>query len=492
MSDHRCGEQARRLAPARVIPGGGAQRLALCAVLMAGAAGCTSSPAYPIQLGERPGDSSVMATQPRYPMSARDAAEDAADRAAQNGYGRPGYPAYGAPATPPPQGAVYSAPPAAASPPPPADDSTDEAPRAAPQSSVESSDLPPPAPTPPADAYPAPPPAAPGPGQPQAISYGGGTIVFGTDSVGPAPFELAAYHHRRRHAEPAVDDPSAADAAPAPMSKTSKSKPGRVHAADASADAAPSAAADTPYQTVVRPGEKLAEVAARVHSSREALSALNDLKHPRHVKAGTVLKIPYRYSYEVQKGDTLYTIAHRFDQAPQAIAKLNGLKAVPTLQPGQSIDLPTTAEDTGKRDHASAAGPNPVAAPEKLADAALRKAERHGHRRRGEALAAETPQPSASETSGAAITQTASAETTHGRRGRRSRHDAALALAEPAPASPSDTSEPDVHPTESATADRTAPRPYTPPPTSSALAAAAATEPRPACGSCAARPCSPR
>ena len=168
----------------------------------------------------------------------------------------------------------------------------------------------------------------------------------------------------------------------------------RGHAAAPDETAAPvTTAADTPYQTVVKPGEKLSEVAERTHSSRDALVALNDLKHPKHVKAGTVLKIPYRYTYEVQKGDTLYTISKRFDQDPQAVARLNGLKTVPTLQPGQALALPPTAEDQGKRDHASAAEPVPVAAPEKLADKALRKAGRHGrHARAAEETATASPE----------------------------------------------------------------------------------------------------
>ena len=432
MSDHRCGGGAKsRLMAGAARNGGVARGLAVSMLVAAGVGGCSSSPAYPTRLGEQPGDSSVIAVQPRYPASARDAAQDAADRASQQGGGQPGYPAYGAAPAAPPQAAVYGAPPAA--PPPPADEADDDAPHPIPHSSVDSSDLPPPAPT-------APPAAAPNegppPGQPQAISYGGGQIVFGTDRLGPAPLEFAAYRHRRHRAEPA---PAAADAADASDGKAAA--PGstsRRHGRAAESEVAggapgATAIADTPYQTIVRPGEKLAQVAERVHSSPGALSALNDLKHPRHVKAGTVLKIPYRYSYEVQKGDTLYTIAHRFDQDPQAIAKLNGLKAVPTLQPGQSIDLPPTAEDTGKRDHAAAAAPSPVAAPEKLAAAALRKAERHGRRRRGEAAAVETASADA-----ASPMPPASEETPRSRRARR-RQETALAAAEPPMASPPPT-----------------------------------------------------
>ena len=470
MSDHRCGGGARsRLMAGAARSGGVARGLAVSMLVAAGVGGCSSSPAYPTRLGEQPGDGSVIAVQPRYPMSARDAAQDAADRASQAG-GQPGYPAYGAAPAAPPQSAVYGPPPPASAPSPPADDASDDAPRPTPQSSVESSELPPPAPS-------APPVAAPNgyppAGQPQAISYGGGLIVFGTDSVGPAPLELATYHRRRHHAEPAAPPADAADTGQTAEPKAkARRRHGHAAASEASAAAIPAAAAvaDTPYQTVVRPGEKLAQVAERVHSSPGALTALNDLKHPRRVKAGTVLKIPYRYSYEVQKGDTLYTIAHRFDQDPQAIAKLNGLKTVPTLQPGQSIDLPPTAEDTGKRDHAAAAAPSPVAAPEKLADAALRKLERHGRHRRGE-----TPAVQAAAADGAAPTPAAAEETPRSRPARRSRQPTMLAAAEPPVAvAPTPAAAAEVRADVAAAAPHPTPRPYTPP---APGAAAGSTEP---------------
>ena len=406
-------------------------RWTLAAALLAGAGGCSSSPQYPINIGERPGDGSIIATQPRYPISARDAAQNAADRASQNGY-----PAYGAPPLAAPQSQAYGPPPAAA--PPPSDDPAADAPRPHPDSAVDSADLPPPAPAPPADVPPPPPPG------PQAIRFDGARLVIGMDSVETPVLEFAAYRHKRHRAAAAAAVPAeTVAAAPAPHGRRHHGHAARIEAAkaeaakasasegataqaDASTPAQASApdasvqpasvprhgrrrhgrvaereaadtpvlsasapTADTPYQTVVRPGETLAQVAARAHSSREALTALNALKHPRHVKAGTVLKIPYRYSYEVQKGDTLYTISRRFDQDPDAMARLNGLKHAAALQPGQTITLPTTAEDTGKRDHATAEA-SPVAAPEKLADAALRKLERHNRHRHGEPVGSST------------------------------------------------------------------------------------------------------
>ena len=407
---------------------GRAGRLALAAALMAAAAGCTSSPEYPIRAGERAGDGSIMADQPRYPISAQDAAQNAQDRAAQQGY-----PAYGAPPVAPPASGPYGPPPAAA--PPASDDAADEAPRPLPNRSVESSDLPPPPAAPPAGDAPPPPPPEDAP-QPHALSWGGGQIVFGTDGAEPPTLELAVYRHRRRKAAEtaAAADDSATAKAPARHGR-------RRHAADRTDDAAApaSASADTPYQTVVRPGEKLADVAERTHSSREALTQLNDLKHPRRVKAGTVLKIPYRYSYQVQKGDTLYTISHRFSQDPDAMAKLNGLKHAAELQPGQTLTLPTDVSDAGKRDHA-AASPIPVAAPDKLADSASKPIGRHDrrHRKAAEVASAETAAP-APDT--AAAVQSPPAHETRRERRRREREEAAnarLASAHPGgrPSSP--------------------------------------------------------
>ena len=371
MSDHRLDEGAILNSGPPLASGpvcdGRMGRMALAAALMAGAAGCSSSPQYPINVGERPGDGSVIAVQPRYPISAADAAQNAADRNAQNG-------APGASASSNP----YAAQPAASAP-PPADAQDDDAPTALPGSSVDSSDLPPPPAASPDDGAP----------QPHAISWGGGQIVFGTDAADAGALVFAAYHHHRHTAVTAANDPTAADDA----------RPAHRHrhgrAAEQATAAPATAVADTPYQTVVKPGEKLSDVAERTHSSREALVALNAVKHPRRVKAGTVLKIPYRYTYDVQKGDTLYTIAKRFDQDPQAVARLNGLKAVPTLQPGQAIALPPTAADQGRRDHASAAEPVPVAAPETLVAGALHKAERHGRRHAREETAQAPAEPAA-------------------------------------------------------------------------------------------------
>ena len=320
-------------------------RVALAVVLMTGVAGCTASPRYPIDAREAPGDGGLTPWQPRYPVSARDAARnahDAADGAAL-----------------PPRDGTYTPPPPPAAVPRAAPDE-DDAPHALPGSPVDSSDLPPPQTAPhlmsELDAGSLPP----------GVVFASYAEASDGARAGPGVL-LAAYHHHR-HAAAAPADADRKDAAP--------------HLRGL---------ADTPLETTVRPGEKLADVAKRMGVSREALVQLNDIKHPKHVHAGTVLKAPYRYSYQVQKGDTLYTIAHRFDQQPDAVARLNALKSA-ALQPGQTVQLPASAQDQGARRHAEAQA-RLEAAPERMIQAALRRAEREDrrHGRRHAQVAAAVP-----------------------------------------------------------------------------------------------------
>jgi len=340
-------------------------RLTLAVVLLAGTAACTAAPRYPIDANERPGDGGLKPWQPRYPVSPQDAAQNAADRASGTAVGprdgvNPPAPTY------PPRATTL--------PPPPSDD---DGMHPVPSSSVDSSDLPPPGSVAP--------PAPAGPhleSEVEAEAHMLPGVAFAryfaemrSDEGAGSGLELASVHHRHHAAKAADSDTSADDKKSAHRRHGRKSKSSEE-----------TATGDTPYQTSVRPGEKLADVAKRLHVSPSALVKLNDIKHPRHVHAGTVLKAPYRYSYEVQKGDTLYTISHRFDQDPEAVAKLNGLRHAAELQPGQAIELPPTASDQGARRHA-AAEVTPVAAPDSVIRAALHKARRGDHLTRRERAA---------------------------------------------------------------------------------------------------------
>jgi murein DD-endopeptidase MepM/ murein hydrolase activator NlpD len=337
--------------------------LGLCALLLAGTAGCMASPQYPIRAGDAAGDGGLHMTQhPQYAIDSATAAKAAA------------------PPTPPPP------------PPPPADDDT---PHAAPRSTIESTDLPPPSSAKP------PPQATSETGRARfepAVAIDRSSLLAATLRAGvfsddgqPAssaatPFERVALHHRHRRKAAAK-----ADAGKKATSKAARhgkrretaeaaSRSGRRHghmrapvSPMETADVPP-AELETPYQTTVKPGERAGDVAARVHVSKQALMALNGVKPSSKLHPGQVLKVPYRLAYTVGQGDTLFAISHRFGQDMDAVAKLNGLKHAAALHLGQVIALPLTAQDSGPRGHAEGHAPEPEAAPAKLIEADLAKA----------------------------------------------------------------------------------------------------------------------
>ncbi len=322
----------RREKPVAVSGRGRAGRLTLALALLAGTAACTASPRYPINMGERPGDGGLTPWQPKYPVSSRDAAQNAADRA--DGSAVPaGQGAYPPPAT------AYAARPAVA-PPPPADD--DDAPHAMSSAPVDSSDLPPPAP---ASALPhleseteAEASLPPGFVYADYVVQPRAQLVSETDTGLMPGVILAAYHHHHHKAEaeqaPAEitlkpgeslevaakrlgvssDELMAANdikdarkvragtvlkapghgkakAEDAKAEKTESTKGGRGHEKADKADVA-SAADDSGQQVTLKPGESLEVVAKRLGVSSQELLAANGIKDARKVRAGTVLKAP--------------------------------------------------------------------------------------------------------------------------------------------------------------------------------------------------------
>jgi murein DD-endopeptidase MepM/ murein hydrolase activator NlpD len=159
-----------------------------------------------------------------------------------------------------------------------------------------------------------------------------------------------------------------------------KSRRHGKHAETASVEP-PASEIETPYETKVKPGERAAAVAARLHVSKQALMTLNGIKPTDKLHPGEVLKVPYRLAYTVGQGDTVFAIAHRFGEDMDAVAKLNGLKHAAALHLGQIIVLPLTAEDSGPRGHAEGKAPEPEAAPAKLIEAELAKARAAAARR---------------------------------------------------------------------------------------------------------------
>ncbi len=338
----------------------------LCAFLLAGTAGCMASPEYPIRPGDTAGDGALHMTQ--HPQYGIDPTTASAPRPAP---------------TPPP-----------APPPPPADD---DAPHAVPRSTVDTTDLPPPSSA-------APPPQtlsmADGARFERAVTIDRSSLLAATlrdgvisddgratlaDAMG---FQQVALRHRhRRSAASKADVGGKSKAKAARHGKHAKaaesaSRSGRHQArldAAASADA-PAAEIETPYETKVRPGERAADVAKRLHVSKQALLSLNGVKPKDKLHPGQVLKVPYRLAYTVGQGDTLFAISHRFGQDMDEVAKLNGLKHAAALHLGETIALPLTAEDAGPRGHAKGQAPVPEAAPAKLVEAALARAHAAAHR----------------------------------------------------------------------------------------------------------------
>jgi murein DD-endopeptidase MepM/ murein hydrolase activator NlpD len=334
-----------------------------------------ASPEYPIRPGDAAGDGALHMTQhPEYPI---DPAAAAAPK--------------------PPAAPVQPAPPA-----------DDDAPHAVPRSSVESTDLPPPSG------------AAPAPQTTSQVDRGrferavtldrssllaatlrsgviwdDGQPAFGA-ATGLEPVALRLHHPHSATSKDAKAGKSKVGAKTKSKPKP-KAKSGRhaKHSETASAEAAVSEI-ETPYETKVRPGERAGDVAARLHVSKQALMALNNIKPTSKLHPGEVLKTPYRLAYTVGQGDTLFAIAHRFGQDMDAVAKQNGLKHAAALHLGQTIALPLTAEDSGPREHAQGHAPQPEAAPAKLVEAELAKARAAAHRTAREeaaklAAARETP-----------------------------------------------------------------------------------------------------
>jgi murein DD-endopeptidase MepM/ murein hydrolase activator NlpD len=376
--------------------------LGLCAILIAGTAGCMASPEYPIRPGDPAGDGALHMTQrPQYPID---------------------------PAAP-----VKPATPVAPAPPPPAPPSDDDTPHAVPHGSVETTNLPPPSsttPTPPTLSQ------ADGARFERAVALDRSSLLAATlrDSVisddgrsasaAPTRFEtiaetVAVHHHRRgaaakdesaqkqgRKAGKAKGKGKGKAARHGKHAQTAKASPraDRHHAhlserlAPAESVASPAVDIETPYQTTVRPGERAGDVAERLHVSKQALMALNGVKPTSKLHPGQVLKVPYRLAYTVAHGDTLFAISHRFGQDMDEVAKLNGLKPTAPLHLGQTVALPLAAEDAGPRGHANGKSPLPQAAPAKLVQAELAKARAAAHRKAREeavrlAAAAREPAP---------------------------------------------------------------------------------------------------
>jgi LysM repeat protein len=101
----------------------------------------------------------------------------------------------------------------------------------------------------------------------------------------------------------------------------------------------------------VRPGERLADVAAFFGTTVDAIVALNGLTDPNLVVAGQRLVVPappantapgqvFMSEYVVQPGETLTDIAARFGTTVEALAAENGLANPSAIRIGDRLRVP--------------------------------------------------------------------------------------------------------------------------------------------------------
>ena len=129
-----------------------------------------------------------------------------------------------------------------------------------------------------------------------------------------------------------------------------------------------------PNQYVVQSGDTLSLIAARFHTSVDAIRTLNNLKGDL-INVGQALNIPTpqpatdtvstpseptavaaaatatpkpvakatagRVTYVVKRGDELSLIAKRFGVSTSALARANGITNPNSIQPGQVLVIPT-------------------------------------------------------------------------------------------------------------------------------------------------------
>lgn len=95
-------------------------------------------------------------------------------------------------------------------------------------------------------------------------------------------------------------------------------------------------------------GETLADVAARLGTTVDALAAANGIADLYMLAPGRALLLPLPESaenpasvYVVQSGDTLFGIASRFNTTVEALAAANGIADPSAIQAGQSLTIPS-------------------------------------------------------------------------------------------------------------------------------------------------------
>lgn len=100
---------------------------------------------------------------------------------------------------------------------------------------------------------------------------------------------------------------------------------------------------------VVRSGDTVDGIAARLGMTRRELAELNDLKPPYTLSVGRSLKGPpeTRRVYVVAAGDSLEAVARRLSVTTRQMASANGLRPTASLRAGQRLTLPQGYRDRG-------------------------------------------------------------------------------------------------------------------------------------------------
>lgn len=96
---------------------------------------------------------------------------------------------------------------------------------------------------------------------------------------------------------------------------------------------------------VIQPGDTLSEIAERFGTTYQAIATLNGIANPNIIYAGQTIKIPEDTSagaaryYTIRPGDTLSEIAHRFGTTVNALAALNKIRNPNVIYAGTTIRL---------------------------------------------------------------------------------------------------------------------------------------------------------
>ena len=148
--------------------------------------------------------------------------------------------------------------------------------------------------------------------------------------------------------------------------------------------------ADAPAEYVVKVGDTLDGIAARLGVDPKTLESLNGIDNPDRIVAGQKLRIPASGSrqskgasgappttvssqkeYVVQDGDTLEGIALRFGSSGTLLAEINGIRDLDHLSVGMQLRL-EQKQESDSRVYAVGARTHTVAAGETLGDIAER------------------------------------------------------------------------------------------------------------------------